>query len=130
MRGRLAPSHSCRVAAAATGTASSDAPIHLHVAHAWGLDDRAAQTIRAALVLCADLELNTSAFAERVVAPAIARRVPMVDGLSGDRRADGWYQRNSGLGAVRFTLIRPAFACEIPDCFEVRQASEAPSMAQ
>ena len=90
MRGRLAPSHSCRVAAAATGTAPSDAPIHLHVAHAWGLDDRAAQTIRAALVLCADLKLNTSAV----------------------------------------TLIRPVFAREVPDYFEVRQASEATSMAQ
>jgi citrate synthase len=56
------------MAAAATGTAPSDAPIHLHVARAWGLDDRAAQTIRAALVLCADHELNTSAFAVRAVA--------------------------------------------------------------
>jgi citrate synthase len=56
------------MAAAATGTAPSDAPIHLHVARAWGLDYRAAQTIRAALVLCADHELNTSAFAVRVVA--------------------------------------------------------------
>ena len=108
MRGRLAPSHSCRVAAAATGTAPSDAPIHLHVAHALGLDDRAAQTIRAALVLCADLELSTSAFAVRVVVSAIARRLPMAG----------------------FTLIRPAFAREVPDYFEVRQASEATSMAQ
>jgi citrate synthase len=56
------------MAAAATGTAPSDAPIHLHVARAWGLPDRAAQTIRAALVLCADHELNTSAFAVRAVA--------------------------------------------------------------
>jgi citrate synthase len=56
------------MAAAATGTAPSDAPIHLHVARAWGLDDRAGQTIRAALVLCADHELNTSAFAVRAVA--------------------------------------------------------------
>jgi citrate synthase len=56
------------MAAAATGTAPSDAPTHLHVARAWGLDDRAAQSIRAALVLCADHELNSSAFAVRVVA--------------------------------------------------------------
>jgi citrate synthase len=56
------------MAAAATGTTPSDAPIHLHVARAWGLDDRAAQAIRAALVLCADHELNASAFAVRVVA--------------------------------------------------------------
>jgi citrate synthase len=56
------------MAAAATGTAPSDAPIHLHVARAWGLPTRAAQAIRAALVLCADHELNSSAFAVRVVA--------------------------------------------------------------
>ena len=56
------------MAAAATGTTPSDAPTHLHVARAWGLDDRAAEAIRAALVLCADHELNTSAFAVRVVA--------------------------------------------------------------
>jgi citrate synthase len=56
------------MAAAATGTAPSDAPVHLHVARAWGLPTRAAQSIRAALVLCADHELNTSAFAVRVVA--------------------------------------------------------------
>ena len=56
------------MAGAATGTAPSDAPIHLHVARAWGLSGRAAQAIRAALVLCADHELNSSAFAVRVVA--------------------------------------------------------------
>jgi len=56
------------MAAAATGTPPSDAPVHLHVARAWGLPHRAAQSIRAALVLCADHELNASAFAVRVVA--------------------------------------------------------------
>jgi hypothetical protein len=44
----------------------------------------------------------------RVVASAIARRLPMAG----------------------FTLIRPAFAREVPDYFEVLQASEATSMAQ
>jgi len=56
------------MAAAATGTVPSDAPIHLHVARPWGLDKRAADLIRAALVLCTDHELNASAFAVRVVA--------------------------------------------------------------
>jgi citrate synthase len=56
------------MAAAATGTMPSDAPIHLHVARAWRLPHRAAQSIRTALVLCADHELNSSAFAVRVVA--------------------------------------------------------------
>jgi len=56
------------MAAAATGTGPSEAPTHLHIAHAWGLDVAAAEAIRAALVLCADHELNASAFAVRVVA--------------------------------------------------------------
>jgi citrate synthase len=71
------------MAAAATGTAPSDAPIHLHVARAWGLSDRAAQSIRAALVLCADHELNSSAFAVRVVASTGASLAAcLVAGLS------------------------------------------------
>jgi len=56
------------VAAVATGTMPDDVPIHRHVARAWGKDERAAQLIRAALILCADHELNASAFAVRVVA--------------------------------------------------------------
>ena len=56
------------MAAATVGAAPSDLPIHRALARAWGLDDRAAAIIRAALVLCADHELNTSAFAVRVVA--------------------------------------------------------------
>src|SRR5436853_128424 len=42
------------MAAAATGTAPNAMPAHLAVARAWGLDDRAAAIIRAALILCAD----------------------------------------------------------------------------
>ena len=56
------------MAAAAAGVAPNDEPIHRRVARAWGLDDRGADILRAALVLCADHELNASAFAVRVVA--------------------------------------------------------------
>jgi citrate synthase len=56
------------MAAAATATTPSRAPIHVHLGRAWGLDEPAADLIRAALVLCADHELNTSAFAVRVAA--------------------------------------------------------------
>lgn len=56
------------MAAAATGSAPSGLPVHLAVARAWGLDDRAAAILRAALIVCADHELNSSAFAVRVVA--------------------------------------------------------------
>src|SRR4051812_46475118 len=56
------------MAAAVTGTVPDQAPLHRQIAQAWGLDERAAELIRAALVLCADHELNASAFAVRVVA--------------------------------------------------------------
>jgi citrate synthase len=77
------------MAAAATGSAPSDASAHLHVARAWGLDARAADLIRAALVLCADHELNASAFAVRVVASTgaslAACAVAGLSALSGPR---------------------------------------------
>jgi citrate synthase len=56
------------MAAVATGALPNAMPVHRAVARAWGLTDRAGEIIRAALVLCADHELNSSAFAVRVVA--------------------------------------------------------------
>lgn len=48
---------------------ASDEPVHRLLAHCWKPDDTAfAEIVRAALVLCADHELNVSAFAARVVA--------------------------------------------------------------
>ncbi len=43
-------------------------PIHRMLARAWALDEDGAEMLRGALVLCADHELNASAFAVRVVA--------------------------------------------------------------
>ena len=43
-------------------------PIHQQLAAAWGLDDAGADVVRAAMILCADHELNTSAFTVRCVA--------------------------------------------------------------
>jgi citrate synthase len=52
--------------------AACDAPVdglvHQALAAAWGLDAAGADLVRRALVLCADHELNASAFAVRVVA--------------------------------------------------------------
>jgi len=56
------------MAAAATATEPSTLPIHRHLAQAWRAGPRKAELIRAALVLCADHELNASAFAARVIA--------------------------------------------------------------
>lgn len=55
---------------AATGRAPArGAPgLHRQLAAAWGLDARAADELRRALVLCADHELNASSFTARCVA--------------------------------------------------------------
>lgn len=55
------------MAAAATASPPSAAPIHRHLAEAWGTP-QASEAIRATLVLCADHELNASTFTVRVVA--------------------------------------------------------------
>jgi len=47
-------------------------PIHLQLAKAWKLTDEGADLVRRALVLCADHELNVSAYAVRVVASSRA----------------------------------------------------------
>jgi citrate synthase len=55
--------------AAAFGAVPTDsAPLHLRLAAAWSQDEVAADVIRQALVLLADQELTTSAFAARVTA--------------------------------------------------------------
>jgi citrate synthase len=43
-------------------------PIHTQIANSYGVSSQAKNVIRAALVLCADHELNTSAFATRCAA--------------------------------------------------------------
>ena len=56
------------LASAFGATSNGDAPLHLRLAAAWKQDDAAAEVIRRALVLLADQELTTSAFAARVTA--------------------------------------------------------------
>ena len=56
------------MAAAASGLDPGIAPIHCHLAAAWKAPSQAADAIRRALVLCADHELSSSAFAVRVTA--------------------------------------------------------------
>jgi citrate synthase len=56
------------VTAAASGSQPSALPAHIHLAKAWDLAETGADIIRRTLVLVADHELNTSAFATRVVA--------------------------------------------------------------
>ncbi|SCY90441.1 citrate synthase family protein [Microvirga guangxiensis] len=55
------------MAAAGSGTSPGAEPLHEHLARAWKVP-RAAAPIRRSLVLCADHELSSSAFAVRVTA--------------------------------------------------------------
>lgn len=53
---------------AAAGRAGRGGALHARLADAWGLGPEGAEAVRRALVLCADHELNASAYAARVVA--------------------------------------------------------------
>lgn len=55
------------MAAAGSGADPQTEPLHRHLARAWGAP-QASEAIRRALVLCADHELSSSAFAVRVTA--------------------------------------------------------------
>ena len=58
------------VAATIADAPTSPAPVHKVLQKAWGKDDETGEAIRAALVLCADHELNASAFTARCTAAA------------------------------------------------------------
>lgn len=67
--------------AAVLAEAPRPGPIHEQLARAWGAAPLAAEVIRIALVLCADHELNVSAFAVRCIASA--RSTPYAAVLAG-----------------------------------------------
>jgi citrate synthase len=56
------------LAALLLGTPMSSAPLHLQLAQAWEMDASGTELVRAALVLLADHDLNTSTFTVRCVA--------------------------------------------------------------
>ncbi|MEZ0171882.1 citrate synthase [Microvirga sp. TS319] len=70
------------MAAAASGADPGLEPLHLHLARAWKAP-QASEAIRRALVLCADHELSSSAFAVRVTASTGASlRNAVISGLA------------------------------------------------
>ncbi|MBM6578816.1 citrate synthase family protein [Microvirga sp. BT689] len=70
-------------AAAASGGDPGTSPLHRHLASAWKAPPQAVDTIRRALVLCADHELSSSAFAVRVTASTGASlRNAVITGLA------------------------------------------------
>jgi citrate synthase len=71
------------LAACLLGTMPDTEPIHVQCARAWDLDAQGADLVRAALVLCADHELNASGFTARCVASTGASlRAAVVGGLA------------------------------------------------
>jgi citrate synthase len=56
------------LAAAVTAAMANWGPVHRQLAHAWGLDDQAADLVRRCLVLTADHELNASTYVARCIA--------------------------------------------------------------
>jgi citrate synthase len=95
------------VTAAVLGSAPSAAPIHLQCAQHWEIDSEGAARLRAALVLCADHELNVSSFSARCVASSGARLhaaiIAALAALSGARH---------GMASERVEALLDALASE------------------
>lgn len=100
------------VVAALLGKAASDRPIHEVLAYHWGVSDPGLiEIIRAALVLSADHELNTSAYTVRCAAstraPLHASLLAGLGAFLGPRhgaasdRVEGWFGSMSDPSAVR-----------------------------
>jgi citrate synthase len=71
------------LASCVAGVPPAAAPLHRQLAKTWRLDDRGADLIRMALVLCADHELNASSFTARCVASTGASlRAAVIGGLA------------------------------------------------
>ncbi len=101
-------------AALLVARAPSAGPVHRLLAQAWKPGDEGfADTVRAALVLCAEHELNVSAFAARVVASTGAHLHATV--CSGLAALSG--PRHGGATARAYALIEAACAAESPRDF-------------
>jgi citrate synthase len=99
-----------------SGSAVSNAPVHQVVARAWRPEDRKAEDlIRRALVLLADHEFNSSAFAARVVASTGATLYDAV--AAGIAALKGPRHGGASLGAAK--LLRSIGGNDIAS--EVRQ---------
>ena len=113
-RRRIAASLLRQNAALLVGAEPDARPVHRLLADAWRPGDEAfADLVRAALVLCADHELNVSAFAARVVASTGAHLHGTVcaglSALSGPR--------HGGATARAYALIEDAAAASSPAAF-------------
>ena len=117
------------LAAALLQTAPSSLPLHRQLAQAWQADAEQTELIRAALVLLADHELNTSTFAVRCVASTGAS-LPAALGAGLAALSGG---RHGGGSAAARRMLTQALAA--PDAKDARDtignyyASIAPEFA-
>jgi citrate synthase len=92
------------VVAAATGIAGDETP-DAALARAWKLDGKAQAIVRAALILCADHELNVSSFTARCVASAgatpYAAVIAALSALSGVRHGGASARVEAMLASMR-----------------------------
>jgi citrate synthase len=103
-----------------TAVAAGPLPPRLTVdqalAHAWRLDARAADLLRAALILCADHDLNVSSFTARCVASAGANPYAVVTAalaaLEGPRHGGATARVEAMLSALRRVRSLPAAVAE------------------
>ena len=100
------------LAKAAIGRDPGHARIDAALARTWWVRDRGADVVRAALVLCADHELNVSSFTARCVASAgshpYAVVIAALSALEGHRHGGASARAESMIDATRRTRSLPA----------------------
>jgi citrate synthase len=93
------------LAAVVTGPLGGDEPVDRALARAWTIRDPGADVLRAALILCADHELNVSSFAARCIASAGSSPYAVVIGglaaLEGPRHGGAGARVESMLASLR-----------------------------
>lgn len=106
----------CRlVASELVGNNPSSLPVAEHMAHAWNVHDvEAKRLIGMVLILCADHELNSSAYAVRVAAstgaPLHAALLAGMGAFLGPRhgaaseRVDHWFEELKGVDSISLTM--------------------------
>jgi citrate synthase len=99
--------------AVAAGSEPSPRPIDAVLAEAWGIAPARRPLLRAALILCADHELNISAFAARCVASARASPYSVV--IAGMAALQG--ARHGGASERADAFLREALAAPDPAQF-------------
>lgn len=102
---------------AATDTAVAGTTVEAAIARAWRVGDQAAGILRAALVLCADHELNVSSFTARCVASTGSHPYAVVTAalaaLEGPRHGGASTRAEAMLASLRRASLRTALEARL-----------------